>query len=82
MGRDPNPERPRVLAEWKATFGSPPPRFLSVGFMEKAIAYETQCKALGGLPAQTRRALAQIAAGKPVRTAQMGTVNIGTHLVR
>ncbi|MGJ8557102.1 MAG: DUF2924 domain-containing protein [Sulfitobacter geojensis] len=82
MGRDPNPERPRVLAEWEAVIGSPPPKFLSVGFMEKAIAYETQCKALGGLPAQTRRALAQIAKGKTVHAAQAGIAKAGTHLVR
>ncbi|MBB4174879.1 DUF2924 domain-containing protein [Sulfitobacter noctilucicola] len=82
MGRDPNPERPRVLAEWEAVIGSPPPKFLSVGFMEKAIAHETQCKALGGLPAQTRRALAQIAKGKTVPAAQAGIAKAGTHLVR
>lgn len=82
MGRDPNPERPRVLAEWEAVNGSPPPKFLSVSFMEKAIAYETQCKALGGLPAQTRQALAQIAKGKTVHAAQAGIAKAGAHLVR
>lgn len=82
MGRDPNLERPRVLAEWEVAFGSPPAKFLSVGFMEKAIAYETQCKALGGLPGQTRRALAQIAIGKTVHAAQAGVPKAGTHLVR
>lgn len=82
MGRDPNPERPRVLADWEAVIGSPPPKFLSVGFMEKAIAYEAQCKALGGLPAQTRRALAQIAKGKTAHAAQAGIAKAGTHLVR
>jgi hypothetical protein len=50
--------------------------------MEKAIAHETQCKALGGLPAQTRRALAQIAKGKTVHAAQAGLAKAGTHLVR
>jgi hypothetical protein len=82
MGGDPNPERPRVVAEWKAVFGSPPPKFLSVGFMEKAIAYETQCKTLGGLPAKTRRALVQIAKGKTVQSAQAGSVKAGAHLLR
>jgi len=82
MGRDPNPERPRVLDEWGEAFGAPPPKFLSVGFMEKAIAYEVQCRALGGLPAKTRRALAQIAKGKTVQSAQAGSVKAGTHLVR
>jgi hypothetical protein len=50
--------------------------------MEKAIAYEVQCKALGGLPAKTRRALAQIAKGKTVHAAQAEIAKAGTHLVR
>ena len=82
MGRDPNPERPRVLVEWVVIFGSPPAKFLSVGLMEKAIAYETQFKTLGGRPAQIRRALAQIAKGKTVHVAQAGVAKAGTHLVR
>jgi hypothetical protein len=82
MGRDPNPERPRVLEDWVVAFGAPPPKFLSVRFMEKAITYEVQCKARGGLPAKTRRALAQIAGGKTVHAAQAGSVKVGTHLVR
>ena len=82
MGRDPNPNRQRVLGEWRAIFGSPPPKFLSVGFMEKAIAYERQRKALGGLPAKTRRTLEQVAKGKPVQAAQAASAKPGTHLVR
>lgn len=40
MGRDPNPERPKTLEHWEAVFGSPPPAYLSVPFMQKAISYE------------------------------------------
>ncbi len=50
--------------------------------MEKAIAHERQCKSLGGMPAQTRRALALIAKGKTVSAAQAGSAKTGTHLVR
>jgi len=53
MGRDPNPERPATLAQWESVFGSPPPPYLSVPFMQKALAYEAQCKALRGLPTGT-----------------------------
>lgn len=82
MGRDPNPERPAVLLEWGAIFGSPPPPYLSVPFMRKAILYEEQCKALGGLPAATRRALRQIAAGEDVSAVPPAKLSTGAHLVR
>ncbi len=70
MGRDPNPERPVTLKQWEAVFGSPPPPYLSVRFMQKALAYETQCKALGGMPAVTRRALKRISKGEPACAAR------------
>ena len=82
MGRDPNPERPRVLLEWEAVFGSPPPPYLSVPFMQKAMLYEQQCKALGGLPAATRRALRQIAKGDDIAAATPAKLSAGAHLVR
>lgn len=82
MGRDPNPDRPRVLGEWEAAFGSPPPQYLSVGFMQKAISYEAQCKAVGGVPASIRKALKQIADGKPAHEAATRAARPGTHLVR
>ena len=82
MGRDPNPERPRTLQEWAAVFGSPPPAYLSVPFMQKAISYEQQCKALGGLSASTRRALRQIAGGEVISLATPTKLSAGAHLVR
>lgn len=82
MGRDPNPERPAVLQEWEVVFGSPPPPYLSVPLMQKALSYEAQCKALGGLPAATRRALKQIAAGEDVAAATPSRLSPSAHLVR
>jgi len=82
MGRDPNPLRPVTLHQWQAVFGSPPPAHLSVPFMQKAIGYEQQSKALGGLSAATRRTLRQIAKGESVATATPAKLSIGAHLVR
>ena len=82
MGRDPNPERARVLLEWEAVFRSPPPPYLSVPFMRQALSYEAQCKALGGLPAATRRALRQVAKGDDIATASPTKLRAGAHLVR
>ena len=82
MGRDPNPERPATLKQWEAVFGSPPPPYLSVPFMQKALVYEAQTKALGGVPAATRRTLKRIAEGEPEATARSTTLRPGAHLVR
>lgn len=82
MGRDPHPERPKVLKAWEVTFGSPPAPYLSVPFMQKALCYEAQCKENGRLPAATRRALKQIAKGGPDATAPTASLKAGAQLVR
>lgn len=74
--------RADLLVQWKAVFGLAPPPYLSVSFMSKALAYQTQCKRAGGLSAQTRRALQQIALGKPVKDVPMNPTRVGTHYVR
>jgi hypothetical protein len=50
--------------------------------MQKAISYERQCKATGGVPASIRKALKQIANGKPAKELSARTARPGTHLVR
>ena len=82
MPGEANPVRPAVLAEWEAAFGSPPPAYLSVGFMQRAIAHERQCRAQGSLGAATRRALRLVAQGKPVEEAAPKQLAPGAHLVR
>lgn len=82
MGHDPNPERPVTLQRWEVIFGSPPPPYLSVSFMQKALHFEAQCKAQGKLPAATRRALKRIAHGEELATASVPTLRPGAHLVR
>jgi hypothetical protein len=79
---NPNPDRHQTILDWQDTFGSPPPRYLSVGFMQKALAYEAQCKVSGGLPVATRRALKQVASGKSVQSINAGRISTGAHLVR
>ena len=77
-----DPDRSAVLRDWEEVFGSPPPPYLSVPFMRKAMAHEAQCKRHGGLPASTRRALRQVAEGKPGTVAMRQTVRPGARLVR
>lgn len=82
MGREPNPNRVETLERWEAVFGSPPPAYFSVPLMQKAIGYEQQCKALGGLPATTRRTLHKIADGQEMALASPPKLGEGAHLVR
>ena len=77
-----DPDRAQVLEDWEEAFGSPPPPYLSVAFMRKALAYENQCRRLGGLPPATRRALRQIAEGKSVFDSTRRITRPGAHLVR
>ena len=77
-----HPERHQVHGLWEEAFGSPPPPYLSVGFMKAALSYDTQCKAQGGLSASTKRALRGIAEGNAVAEATTGRLRPGAHLVR
>ncbi|UYV38405.1 DUF2924 domain-containing protein [Rhodobacteraceae bacterium D3-12] len=71
-----------MLTEWEAIFGSPPPAYLSVPFMQRAVCYERQCRERGRLAATTRRALTQIASGEDVAVAVPARLSPGAHLVR
>ena len=82
MGRDANLLRPEVLAQWEAVFGASPPPYLSVAFIQKALAYEAQCKRARGLPAATHRALLRIANGKAVAAVPLNPSKPGTQYVR
>lgn len=77
-----DPDRARLLQDWEEAFGSPPPAYASVAFLRKALAHEAQVRQHGGLPAATRRALSQIATGRPVAEAARGSLRPGAHLVR
>ena len=78
----PHPERGRVRGKWEEAFRSPPPPYLSVQFMEKALSYDAQCRASGGLSAKLRRTLMQIAKGDAVPDTGGCEARAGTHLVR
>jgi hypothetical protein len=77
-----DPDRAAVLQDWAETFGSPPPPYLSVAFMRRALAHEAQCRKHGGLPAATRRALKRIADGQAVTEINKQIARPGAHLVR
>jgi hypothetical protein len=75
-------DRAALMTEWQRMAGTAASKYLSTPFMRKALAYEAQCKALGGLPVSMRRALAAVAAGKSVDQAVRPSIQPGSHLVR
>jgi hypothetical protein len=54
-------DRAALCARWAALLGGPPPKSLSLSFMQRIVAYELQCRALGGLHGKTRARLRRIA---------------------
>jgi len=74
-------DRQALLQRWRRAFGRDAPPRLSRTLMEKAIAYDLQVKAFGGLPARTRRAL-RAAAKADGRSSLSNLPSRGTRLVR
>ena len=50
-------DRIQCLDRWKERFGRLPPKHLSLVFMRRALAYETQLDAIAGFPVHLDRAL-------------------------
>ncbi len=77
-----NMDRNECLDLWRESFASPPAKYLSQPFMQKAIAYELQCRAFKGVPKSTTRALTAIAKGKKAGSAQVRSLTPSMRLLR
>ena len=75
-------DRSGLRVAWTKTFKKPPPHFLSMLFMRKALIWDTQCKIYGGVPANLKRALKSAANGKSPRAQTTSSVRPGTQLIR
>lgn len=73
-------DRESLITRWRAAYGAPP-RKLSRALLEKALAYEIQCRAFGGLSGAARRALRAAATTKGKSTGPR-SLNPGARLVR
>ena len=82
VSANPNPAQPEAIGQWELAFGALPPPYLSVLFLQKALAYEARCKRAGGLSASTRRVLTQIACGKAPAAMPLNAAKTGTDHVR
>lgn len=83
-------DRDGCIARWKRQFGQEPPKYISVQFMRRALAYEAQVKVYGGHSSAVCRVLkaALKEGGRTVGTAARSAnpsslaLRPGTHLVR
>ncbi len=73
-------DRESLITRWRVAYGAPP-RKLSRALMEKALAYEIQCSAFGGLSGAAKRALRAAATAKGKSTGPR-SLNHGARLVR
>ncbi|WP_349363822.1 MAG: DUF2924 domain-containing protein [Roseitalea porphyridii] len=84
LGRD------ECIEAWRKQFGREPPKYVSVQFMRRALAYEVQVKAQGGHSPAVRRALQKSLKGvrrpncktRSDLPASSLTLRPGAHLVR
>jgi hypothetical protein len=86
IGRLPNLSLFELRHRWKTLFGHPAPKSLRRNFLARAVAYQMQVEAFGGLSVVTKRRLREIA--NAVRNgdtnALLGTSRIkpGTQMIR
>lgn len=74
-------DRAALRVAWAAAFGDAPPHFLSMIFMRKALIWQDQCRAFGGLTTDVKRVLKAAEGGKQVRSSAPA-IKPGTQLVR
>ena len=75
-------DRSACLRLWHEIFAAPPAKYLSQQFMQKAIAFELQCRAFGAVSISTSRVLVAIANGKKTALASVRTETSGARLLR
>jgi hypothetical protein len=75
-----------LRARWTVLTGQPAPKSFRTKFLARAVAYQMQCKAFGGLPEATKARLREIAAAASDGTFDAATagprIKPGTKLVR
>ena len=75
-------DRGELFDHWRRLIGGLPPKNLSLPFLRRALAYEMQCKSLGGPKASTISDLQRIAKGQSARASVGARLQPGTRLVR
>jgi hypothetical protein len=78
IGRLPNLSLLELRHRWKTLFGHPAPKSLRRNFLARAVAYQMQVEAHGGLSDATKRRLREIA--NAVRTGDASAMLGGSHI--
>jgi hypothetical protein len=77
---------PELRALWRETFGRPHPGYVHKDFLVRALGYDIQEKAYGGLSPATRRRLLKLArdieSGAKIAFFEAPKIKPGTRLVR
>jgi hypothetical protein len=76
------PDRSKCLDLWRDTYGRPPPKNISIGFMQRALDFERQCVAERRVSKQTLRSLKAIARDGASAVRPISSLKPGTHLMR
>ena len=86
IGRLPDLSLVELRQRWKTMFGHPAPKSLRRNFLARAVAYQMQVEAYGGLSAATRRRLREIANaarnGDPGAALSTLRIKPGTQMIR
>jgi len=77
-----SPDRNACLEQWREAYNRPPPKHLSLRFMQRALMYEAQCRFEGGVSRKTLQALSKLVSGKEQGRVHAHTLKPGNHLVR
>ena len=75
-------DRGACTLHWQHAFGSPPPKYTSVRFMQRVLARDLQIRIVGDYPAQIRRELKSVAEAARRGDATPPNAAPGTYLVR
>jgi len=76
------PDRSEYLDLWRETYGRPPPKNISIGFMQRALDFERQCVTERRISKQTLRSLKAIARDGAYAANPISSLKPGTHLMR
>ncbi|MEL6243849.1 MAG: DUF2924 domain-containing protein [Pseudomonadota bacterium] len=75
--------RSYLTKRWEVAFGAPPPPYVSLRLMRKALAYEEQSRTFGGLSDDLRRKLRAIVGDKGTTAdTSARSLSVGAQLVR
>ena len=75
-------DREALLERWRKAFPGPVPKHLSRPLMVRALAWQVQASASGGLSASTARKLRALARGKPQARGASAPLPSGSRLAR